>query len=68
MIYVFKRVFWDSFRQRANHEAFLKNTHQVPFVLLHLHPSHLSLVSSIFFIIVLEGTRYMSRWLWLVWM
>ena len=29
--------------------------------------SHMSCVSSIFFMMALEGTRYMSRWLWLVW-
>jgi len=34
----------------------------------HAYAHHLSLVSSIFFITVLDGTRYMSRWFWLVWM
>jgi len=30
--------------------------------------AHMSCVSSIFFMMALEGTRYMSRWFWLVWM
>ena len=28
--------------------------------------AHMSCVSSIFFMMALEGTRYMSRWFWLV--